>query len=261
MIALYISLGAAGFILLLACFCLYSNRALKITRINIKIEGAPRIKILHLSDLHGASFGKRNSRLVKAAAAFSPDVTAFTGDIIHKYRPRDISVACDLVSDLSAIAPFFYISGNHEMRFKRYRELKKSLAESGAVILDDTCKQAFGYTFAGLNGANNSNGTLEKITPRTSPKILLAHQPQYFGKYAAAGYNLILCGHAHGGQWRIPFTRVGLYAPGQGMFPKYCSGVHVKDGSTMIISRGLGNSEFPLRLFNRPQVIEITING
>ncbi|MDE7439761.1 MAG: hypothetical protein K2N23_04565 [Clostridia bacterium] len=70
----------------------------------------------------------------------------------------------------------------------------------------------------------------------------------------------MLCGHAHGGQWRIPFTRIGLFAPGQGKFPKYTSGVHEKGNGAMVISRGLGNSEFPLRLFNRPEIVIIEIN-
>lgn len=127
-------------------------------------------------------------------------------------------------------------------------------------MLDDRSVEICGITVAGLNGASLRNDKIEKITPTVSPKILLAHEPQFFEKYVGAGYDLTLCGHAHGGQWRIPFTGIGLYAPGQGAFPKYTAGVHEKDGKAMIISRGLGNSEFPLRLFNRPEIVVIEIN-
>ncbi len=81
--------------------------------------------------------------------------------------------------------------------------------------------------------------------------------PQFLDKYKDLGFDFILSGHAHGGQWRIPFTGVGLYAPGQGVFPKLTAGVHARGKTKMIISRGLGNSEFPLRLFNRPEMIVI----
>ncbi|MDE6613711.1 MAG: hypothetical protein K2K28_04075 [Clostridia bacterium] len=87
----------------------------------------------------------------------------------------------------------------------------------------------------------------------------MAHEPQYFENYVKAGFPLTLCGHAHGGQWRIPFTGRGLYAPKQGRFPKYTQGLHEKEGRKMIISRGLGNSEFPLRLFNRPEIVVIDL--
>ena len=83
--------------------------------------------------------------------------------------------------------------------------------------------------------------------------------PHLMKNYADAGYGLVLSGHAHGGQWRIPFTGKGLYAPGQGTFPKLTQGRHISGKTTMIISRGLGNSEFPLRLFNRPEVVALTV--
>lgn len=189
-----------------------------------------------------------------------PDFIAVTGDIIHLYTPRNREVALEAVSSLKEVAPLLYIAGNHEMRNKGYRLFRKEVAEAGGTVLDDRSVEICGITVVGLNGASLRNDKIEKITPPVSPKILLAHEPQFFEKYAAAGYDLILCGHAHGGQWRIPFTKIGLFAPGQGKFPKYTAGVHEKGKSKMIISRGLGNSEFPLRLFNRPEIISIEIN-
>lgn len=146
------------------------------------------------------------------------------------------------------------------MRNKGYRFFRKDLIEAGAEVLDDRTVEICGLTVTGLNGASLKNGKLFKIAPEGNRDILLAHEPQHIENYSKADYKLILCGHAHGGQWRIPFTKQGLYAPGQGVFPKYTSGVHTCDNSKMVISRGLGNSEFPLRLFNRPEIVVLELN-
>lgn len=84
--------------------------------------------------------------------------------------------------------------------------------------------------------------------------ILLAHEPQFIEEYSSASYDYIFSGHAHGGQIRLPILG-GLFSPGQGILPKYTSGVHNAGNGKMIISRGLGNSSFPIRVFNRPEII------
>lgn len=261
MVWLWIILAAAAFAALTAVFVWFNNRCIKTTRYRVEIPDSPKLKIVHLSDLHGKAFGRGNSKLVARVKAEAPDFIAFTGDIIHLYTPKNKEVALAAVSALKEIAPFIYVAGNHEMRNKGYRFLRRDLKEAGAEVLDDNTTLVSGITVVGLNGASLRNDKINKITPDVSPKILLAHEPQFFEKYARAGYDLVLCGHAHGGQWRIPFTGVGLYAPGQGKFPKYTSGVHASGKTKMIISRGLGNSEFPLRLFNRPEIVVIEING
>ena len=260
MIYVYISLGVIAFVALCVLFVWFSNSCIKRTHYAIKIEGAPKLKIVHLSDLHGKRFGKNNIKLINKVAEERPDFIAITGDIIHLYTPKNIAVAAEAASALTQIAPVLYIAGNHEMRGIRYRNLRKMLIEGGAVVLDDRAEEVCGVTVVGINCASLRNGKIERITPDISPKILLAHEPQYFESYTNAGYDLVLCGHAHGGQWRIPFTKIGLYAPGQGAFPKYTSGVHKEGKTSMVISRGLGNSEFPLRLFNRPEMVIIEIN-
>ena len=259
-ICLYIASGVVAFIALCAFFIWFNNSCIKKTRVKRQIEGAPRLKIVHLSDLHGKRFGKNSVKLIDKVTKESPDFIAITGDIIHLYTPKNITVAAEVVSALNEIAPVLFVAGNHEMRNKGYRNLRKILIEAGVTVLDDRVEEVCGITVAGLNGASLRNDKITKITPDTSPKILLAHEPQFFEKYADAGYDLVLCGHAHGGQWRIPFTKKGLFAPGQGIFPKYTSGVHEKGKCAMFISRGLGNSEFPLRLFNRPEIVVIEIN-
>ena len=260
MLWLWILLGVSGGIALGVLFVWFNNSCLKTTRYKIKIDGAPSVKIVHLSDLHGKSFGHGNARLINKVLKERPDFIAVTGDIIHLYTPKNKSVALDAVCSLKEVAPVLYVSGNHEMRNKGYRFFRKDLMEAGAEVLDNVVTEANGITVVGLNCAFLKNDKIFKITPEASPKILLAHEPHFFDKYAEAGYDLVLCGHAHGGQWRIPFTGRGLYAPGQGKFPKYTQGCHEKGKTKMIISRGLGNSEFPLRLFNRPEIVVIQIN-
>lgn len=218
------------------------------------------VKIVHLSDLHGKSFGKGNRRLVRRVKKLAPDFIAITGDIIHKYRDRDIKVALGAVKSLAEIAPVYYVSGNHEMRSVKYRELREELARAGATVLDGESVRAFGITIAGVNCAKIKSGGYFNLAGEGEDfKLLLAHLPQYISRYALAGYDLTLCGHAHGGQWRLPFTRIGIYSPGQGLFPKYTSGIHSCGDMRQVISRGLGNSQCPLRLFNRPEIVFVEI--
>ncbi|MDE7330232.1 MAG: metallophosphoesterase [Clostridia bacterium] len=260
MIYLWISLGIFGGIALIFAFVWLNNSLLKVTRYNEDIGLGKELKIIHLSDLHGKSFGRKNARLIKKIAAEKPDIILITGDIVHKYRERDKTVALELVSALSALAPVAFSAGNHEMRNKGYRFFRKDLIEAGAVVLDDCSADICGLTVTGLNCASLKNGTADKIKPvNAQSAVLLAHMPQFIQTYARAGFGLVLSGHAHGGQWRIPFTGVGFYAPGQGVFPKLTSGVHACGNTRMIISRGLGNSQCPLRLFNPPEIVVIKI--
>lgn len=262
MIALYISLGVIIFLILFSVFVWFSNSCLMLTKYDIKLKNAPKnLKIVHLSDLHGKSFKRGNSLLLEKISAQSPDVIAITGDIIHLYTKRNLRVATELIPKLLEIAPVVYVSGNHEMRSTKYRTLKAQLMEKGAIVLDNESTKICGFTFVGLNCAHLKNDTIFKITPDISPKLLLAHEPQFLENYAKAGYDLVLSGHAHGGQWRLPFRNVGFYSPGQGLCPKYTSGVHKMQNTQMVISRGLGNSECPLRLFNRPEIVVINITN
>lgn len=253
---LWISLGIFGGLCLILLFIWCNNSWLKTTRYNIEIDGLEsEVRVVHLSDLHGKSFGRKNSRLIAKIIALKPDFIVITGDTIHKYTERNKRVALELVSALCGVAPVLYVSGNHEMRNKGYRFFRRDLKEAGAQVLDDCPVHICGLTVVGLNCASLKNDKIFAVTPDGGVKILLAHMPQFIDKYSEAGYDAVFCGHAHGGQWRIPFTGQGIYSPGQGMFPKLTSGVHVCGKTRMVISRGLGNSECPLRLFNRPEIV------
>lgn len=259
-----ICIGATILIVGIALFIYLSNNLLGVTKYvvespKIRVDG---VKVVHLSDLHGKAFGKKNARLIEKVKEQSPDIIAITGDIIHKYRDKDISVALNAVESLSKIAPVYYVSGNHEMRNKRYRVLKARLAIAGAVVLENESVDECGLKVCGVNCADIKGGKFFHIAQGGEGggqeyKLLLVHLPQYIQKYALAGYDCVLCGHAHGGQWRVPFTDIGVYSPGQGLFPKYTSGVHTCGDTAEIISRGLGNSQCPIRLFNRPEIVVV----
>ena len=261
MVWLWISLGIFVGVLLIALFCVLGNNLLCITRHTFEIEGIDRsVRIVQVSDLHGKSFGKNNIKLIEKVIEERPDFIAVTGDIIHRYTEKNKKVALRLISSLSEIAPVLYIAGNHELRNKGYRFFRRDLMEAGAHVLDDCPLNICDLTVVGLKCSSLKNDKIFAVTPKEEgAKILLAHMPQFIDKYAEAGYDLVLSGHAHGGQWRIPFTHQGIYAPGQGLFPKYTEGVHTVGKTRLVISRGLGNSEFPLRIFNRPELITINL--
>lgn len=245
----------------LVFFWWFSNSKLGVTHYEIDShEVEIPFRIVHLSDLHAKRFGKKNCRLVRTVKKLCPDIIAFTGDIIHLYRKPGEEAAIELIVRLVDIAPVYYVSGNHEMRYKNYREFSKKLEDAGAIVLENQYVMTHGVALVGLGCAQLKNNTIFEITPDFDTfKILLAHEPQFLRRYSRAGYDLVLSGHAHGGQWRIPFTDQGIYAPGQGLLPELTSGEHILGSTHMIISRGLGNSEFPLRINNRPEVVVIDL--
>ena len=258
---LWVSLGILGGVLLVTLLCVMGNNLISTTRYTLEIQGLERnVKIVQVSDLHGKAFGKNNCRLVERVLKERPDFIAVTGDIIHRYTERNKKVALRLVSSLIEIAPVLYVAGNHELRNKGYRFFRRDLIEAGAQVLDDCPLNICDLTVVGLKCSSLKNDKIFSVTPKgEGVKILLAHMPQFIERYAQAGYDLVLCGHAHGGQWRIPFTHRGIYSPGQGLFPKYTEGVHTCGKTKMVISRGLGNSEFPVRLFNHPELVVINL--
>lgn len=239
----------------------YCNSALQITHYSEECRSASNgeLKICQISDLHAKEFGIGNCKLLKAIKQLSPDVIVITGDIIHKYRPRDKQTAVAFVSEAAKISTVLFVSGNHEMRNTEYRTFAKSLAKAGAVVLDNSHFDVNGVRFCGLNCAHLKNATVYSLEKSCGYNVLLAHKPEFFYAYSRAGFDLVLSGHAHGGQWRLPVSKRGIYSPGQGLFPKYTSGTYTSGNSKMIVSRGLGNSQFPLRLFNRPEIVLITL--
>lgn len=258
----------------LVWWTLWANKALKLNKISIS---APcELKIAHISDFHNAKLKNNNADLVALIKDAQPDIIAITGDLVDS-RHTDVDVSIDLARELVKIAPCYYVPGNHESRIENeYNTLKQALTDFGVTILCDskTTLEKNGQTFTiiGIEDPmfviekDSVESTCEVIRGKLEPlskenegyTILLSHRPEAFEEYVSAGVDLALTGHAHGGQMQIPFVG-GLIAPNQGFFPKYSEGLHQKDKTSMVISRGIGNSLCPLRVNNRPELILIEL--
>ncbi len=235
-------------------------------------------RIIQLSDLHCDNFGENNSELVAEIGAAKPDVIFITGDLIDtRMGPAEIGLS--LAAESAKIAPTYLITGNHECHEENFHELQPILEDAGITVLrNGLCtleKDGASVTLAGIDDLtffqNEENDlTFEEILPMFEEKlaeilagadgytVLLSHRPDLIETYAKSGVDLVFCGHAHGGQFRLPFIG-GLYAPGQGIFPRYTEGVHALGDTKTVISRGLGDSSFPFRLNNPPEIVAVTL--
>ena len=216
------------------------------------------------------------SDLLEAIRQQAPDCIVITGDLVDCHR-TNIAAAMEFVRGAVRMAPVYYVPGNHEGRIDAYRRLREELLRAGVVLLEDrkvmlarqgACIQLLGLRdprFAPKEHRQDRERVEKKLRElmgteedRQFFQLLLSHRPELMPVYADCGVDMVLCGHAHGGQFRL--FHQGLFAPQQGLFPKYTGGVHVKGTTAMVISRGLGNSEFPLRLNNPPELVKITLH-
>ena len=261
-------------LILLIIWIAYGNTDLEIYKYNVKSEDIPsefdNFRIVQISDLHNAEFGENNEKLLLMLKQADADIIAITGDMIDS-RNTDVDVAISFAQKAVNIAPVYYVNGNHESRvLGEYEKLKQGLTDAGVTILENSSADiTIGDETISLIGINdptfrmelvddtmeqNIAHQLEDVIPDNDNfKVLLAHRPEYFDVYAG-NVDLVLSGHAHGGQFRIPFIG-GLVAPGQGFFPEYYEGSHIKENTEMIVSRGIGNSIIPFRINNKPEII------
>lgn len=225
-------------------------------------------KIVQVSDLHNNIFGENQHRLINAIKKDKPDMIAITGDLIDSEKTDN---AYTFIKEAVKIAPCYYVNGNHEIWTGAYEtHIKPKLKEYGVNVLDN--EKAFikkeGAKLAVLGITDPSYGdcerstTLGRLAENEDFTLLLSHRPEQFELYVQSGVSLVLTGHAHGGQVRIPFTHQGLYAPNQGTFPKYTEGLFAKNGTKMIVSRGLGNNVLPIpRVNNCYQLVSVTLSN
>ncbi len=256
-----------------------ANNRLVVTRYRIELPGlggpagrsvpGARLRIVHLSDLHGKRFGRgERDRLVQMVRGCLPDLIAISGDLLN--RRRDVtSNAIEQVRALAAVAPVVVCRGNHDLDPRQWDELVAALRGEAVHLLqnDLLALTAAGTTLvvAGVEEravyCEDEEGwlaALRELADRASafayPRILLAHRPDYISRYAKSCFALSLSGHAHGGQVRLPGVGA-LWAPDQGFLPRHAEGVHRSGGFTAVVSRGLGPSTFPFRIGNPPEVI------
>lgn len=255
---------------ILLIFLYYQNNKIDVTHYSYTNAKLPQAfegyKILHLSDLHNKSFGKDQKRLVKAIQASQADLIFITGDLIDANR-TDLEAAMTLIHQIKTLAPIYYVPGNHESASGIYSQVRLQLQDAGVVLLENKkIPLSLGKDTLYLSGLMDPNFSRESPTDllaylNIKPhdfNILLSHRPEHLQAYADHGLDLAFAGHAHGGQFRLPFVG-GLYAPGQGTLPKYTQGIHTLKDTSLVISRGLGNSQFPLRLFNQPELVLVTL--
>lgn len=272
------AIAAAAVLSLLGWALVWGNTALVTADVLVCSNGIPEAfdayRIVQISDLHDAQIGENNEKLIAMTAETEPDCIVLTGDFVDSSRfhpERSLSVAEALVK----IAPVYYVSGNHEaiLPDEDYQALTDGLRGLGVCVLEDESaeltRDGQSIRLIGLTDIGFHPGTLEEkkdalrmalsaLLPEDEFSVTLAHRPELMDVYTECGAPLVLSGHAHGGQIRLPGIG-GLIAPGQGLFPKYTEGKYEENGTTLVVSRGIGNSVLPLRVNDRPQIVVVQL--
>ncbi|KAB3530302.1 metallophosphoesterase [Alkaliphilus pronyensis] len=260
-------------------FFIWQNNALVITNYQYANAKVPKdfdgYRILQISDLHNKDY---NGKLMEKVKDIKPDIIVITGDLIDRRKTR-IDIAIDTVEPMTKLAPVYFVTGNHEQLSEKYEMLKEELIKLSVDIIDnkytilkkgrstiglmgiaDPAKQHSEETYLWGNSSGYMKSSLEELFKAvdTEFNILLSHRPEEFNVYKSIDIDLVFSGHAHGGQIRVPFIG-GIVAPNQGLFPEYTEGIYREKATSMVVSRGLGNSILPLRIFNRPEVVVVTL--
>ena len=271
---------AAAVLVALVIWIAWGNTALELNTYTISSSKLPQsfdgYRIAHVSDLHNAEMGKDNEKLLTILRDADPDMIAITGDLIDS-RSTNVEIALNFIREAVKIAPCYYVTGNHEARVNEYDELKSGMESAGVIVLEDAQTEISldgdTITLIGVNDPSYQtdylfgdsetvmNTKLEELhTENGEFTVLLSHRPELFDTYADHGLDLVLSGHVHGGQFRLPFIG-GLVAPNQGLFPEYDAGIYTEGNTNMLVSRGIGNSILPFRINNRPEVILIELQA
>jgi len=257
---------------LVSAWTLWADNAVKETFYTVESDRLPSafggFRIAHVTDLHNDTLGDDNAALLAQLQRAQPDIIAVTGDLID-CRVPNMQIALAFMQKAVQIAPVYYVTGNHEAAlYAEYPSFEKQLIQVGVTVLNNEAvtltKNGQTITLLGLADPNattmDSNDRISLMQTYTAQgfTVVLSHRPEIFDEYCTAQADLVLTGHAHGGQIRIPFIG-GIYAPGQGLLPEYDAGVFTRGNTVMYISRGIGNSLFPIRFNNRPELPVITL--
>jgi hypothetical protein len=248
-------------IALLIPFLIWENNNIVIseyTKISNQIpDSFNRFTIVQISDLHSKAF---KGRLVSKIANLNPDLIVITGDLIDS-SDKNIEVAEQFVKQAVNLADVYFVTGNHEYLSSQYSQLLNMLDEYGVTVLDNSYEKIIeGNDSINIYGISDTEYAPDTNLELSSDdfNIVLCHKPYNPELFSKMEADLVFSGHAHGGQIRIPFVG-GIIAPDQGFFPKYSEGLHNYENTSLVISRGLGNSIFPLRLFNRPELVVVRL--
>lgn len=244
-----------------------------------KLRSDQSLRIILLSDLHSASYGYKQSILINNIKAQQPDLIALPGDLIDRFRSPD--AAFDLIEGLKGIAPMYFVTGNHEIDdsddFIRH-DVVNVFRSSGVTVLENEWEEItindIPLVIGGLEDPlriyteniyadweASAVSDLGDVDSEDTLNILLSHRAELIDTYAALPFDLVLSGHAHGGQFRIPYLLNGLFAPDQGFFPKYAGGLYEHETFTHIIGRGFDYSFSIPRIYNPPEIVVIDVHG
>lgn len=268
------------FFLLLCSWVIYKNKALEVTVYEIDCSKKPLLNgftIVQISDFHNEQFGENQQKILRKVSECKPDIIAITGDFID-CRRTNVEAAMEFAGGAVKIAPVYYVPGNHEHWARREYELLCEKMEEAGVHLMDGVKEEIFYAgeklicmgvkdpdFYNVKGIEGEKEVIESQIEmfdysEDNFTILLSHRPEVFDLYSKRQLDMVLTGHAHGGQFRVPFIG-GIAAPNQGLFPKYDAGMFVENRTHMIVSRGIGNSIIPLRFNNPPEIVVVKLTA
>lgn len=254
----------------------WGNTALQTASFSPSFPDLPRgfdgCRFVVLGDLHSTWFGGENETLLEAVRAQEPEYIFLVGDLLDAFRDIPEGYAGETAAGLADIAPTYYVTGNHEWAIGDVPSLKKALEVQGVTVLSNqfvTLERNGDHVI--LAGIDDPNGYADQKSPETLAEevraaygedafwMLLAHRNNYFPEeYSLLGADLVISGHGHGGVIRLPFTD-GLVSTDRTFFPSYTAGLYEENGSTLFVTRGLGNSGPTFRLFNRPELAVITL--
>lgn len=259
-----------------------SNNCLKITKYKYKNNKIPnsfnKLKIVHISDVHGKTFGKNNAIFIDKVKKINPDIIIMSGDIIDD-SCTDIDGYINNFKELYSLYPTYYSIGNHERKlgYKNYKHYVDLLKRNGVnVIVNGSCKLTKNDESIVINALKFRENMQPKVLDEERKEkyikymenklkdlnlnefnILIAHDPENFELYEKLKVDLVFSGHVHGGL--IRFGKICLLSPRRKIFPKYSYGKYTKNNTTIIVSSGIGNATIPIRLFNRPELLEVVL--
>lgn len=272
-----VAIICAGLLILFVFAAFYNGLTIRKYQIDTdKIDDGVSFRIVLVSDLHSTVFGDNQKDIVSLIKKQNPDIIALAGDIVDEEMP--VTGAELFLAGLQGIAPVYYVSGNHEIWGGKIESIKALVSSYGAVVLENSCERIrLGDTYITICGIDDPDvkqyrkmryswiremkASFSGLHDEPGIKILLAHRPELIELYKQFGFDIVVSGHTHGGQLRIPYILNGLYAPNQGWFPRYAGGVYRHGRLTHVISRGASYNPMMPRVFNPPEVVVIDVNG
>ena len=251
------------FIVICIAFSIWQNNSIVISNFDYNKSELPtefnNFKIVHISDLHNKVFGDEQDKLIGKVEDLLPNIIVITGDLIDRRR-YNLEKAMLFINSAVKIAPVYYVSGNAGVIVMEDSKLDITRGNNSIKLLGLSDPDFLTSDYIDGTDTSKVEEKLKEWSEIEGFKILLSHRPELFDLYSENNIDMIFSGHAHRGQIRLPFVG-GLVAPDQGLFPKYTAGSYTSNTSTMYVSRGLGNSLFPVRVFNRPEIISVTLKS